>query len=120
MTAPWNGIRRILPTRAVRAAFNAHQQRDKGFGPSLGPSAGAYLVARLGEAGYHVTTASSPWRLGPDDHELMVANAIGVAAAARDTGQLSESDVTDWLAVRRRGAGCTIGHLDILCPPVKR
>ncbi len=36
---------------AVRDAFNAHQQRDKGFGPAAGPLAGVYLAARLSEAG---------------------------------------------------------------------
>jgi SAM-dependent methyltransferase len=102
----------------VRDAFNAHQQRDKGFGPSAGPGAGPHLAARLAEAGYEVRTAPSPWVLGAQDQALMLANLEGVAQAAGEIGLIAEAELADWLAFRRQGAGCTIGHLDLLALPV--
>jgi SAM-dependent methyltransferase len=102
---------------AIRDAFNAHQRRDKGFGPAAGPDAGPHLAARLAEAGYEVTTAPSPWRLGPDDRELMMSNDIGIANAAGETGEVSDADLAEWLAFRREGALCAIGHLDLLALP---
>jgi Methyltransferase domain len=101
----------------IRDAFNNHQHRDKGFGPAAGPAAAAHLTARLSQAGYEVATAPSPWQLGPDDHRLMIANAVGVANAVWQTGQLPESELAGWLAFRREGACCTIGHLDLLAFP---
>ncbi len=102
---------------AVRDAFNAHQRRDKGFGRSAGPEAGPHLAARLTEAGYDVTTAPSPWVLGPQDQALTLANLEGVARAAGETGLIVDAELADWLAFRRLGAGCTIGHMDLLALP---
>jgi hypothetical protein len=50
---------------------------------------------------------------------LLVTNAVGVANAAREMGDLSEAAIEDWLALRRQQGGrCVIGHLDLLaCPP---
>jgi hypothetical protein len=115
----YDGVMRWDPAHpadeAIRQAFNIHQWRDKGIGPAAGPDAGPYLAARLAEVGFAVATASSPWRLGPDDdHKLLVVNAIGIANAARETGMVSEADIADWLALRRQGGRSTIGHVDIL------
>jgi hypothetical protein len=101
----------------IRAAFNAHQQSDKGLGAAAGPEAGPYLVARLREAGFDVAAASSPWQLGAADHALFAANAEGIVQAARETGDVPEAHLSDWLSLRRQGGSCTIGHLDILALP---
>jgi SAM-dependent methyltransferase len=102
---------------AVRDAFNAHQQTDKGFGPAAGPYAGVYLAARLSEAGYDIATASSPWLLEPQDQELMLANLEGIGAAAGETGLVGEAELANWLAFRRKGGTCTVGHVDLLALP---
>lgn len=102
---------------AIGRAFNTHQQSDKGFGPAAGPEAGPYLAAKLRGAGFDVMTAPSPWRLGPSDGPLPVDNAIGVANAARETGQIAEAVLAEWTALRRQGGSCTIGHIDILALP---
>lgn len=101
----------------IREAFNAHQQRDKGFGPAAGPHAGPHLAARLAEAGYSVTTGPSPWQLGEADHKLMISNAVGIANAAAETGHITQTDLAEWLTFRRQGARCTIGHVDLLALP---
>jgi hypothetical protein len=51
---------------AVTAAFNRHQRGEKGLGPALGPEAGERGAVIFEAAGFSVTTAESPWRLGPD------------------------------------------------------
>ena len=49
---------------ALRAAFNAHQRRDKGLGEALGPGAAAAMARAMAARGYAVRLAPSPWRLG--------------------------------------------------------
>ncbi len=102
---------------AIGRAFNAHQQSDKGFGPAAGPDAGPHLAAKLQAAGFDVMTGPSHWRLGPDDRRLLVNNAIGVANAVRETGQIAEAELTEWADLRRQGGSCIIGHIDILALP---
>ena len=102
---------------AVCAAFNDHQHGDKGFGPAAGPDAGRLLMECLQRAGYHVTTASSPWRLGRSDLALIKATAQGIAEAARQTGQIAPAVLKDWQDSRTALAACEIGHIDLLALP---
>ena len=102
---------------AVRDAFNTHQQGDKGFGAAAGPLAGLTLAARLSDAGYEIASASSPWVLGPQDRELMLANLEGIGAAARETGLLNDAELDGWLAARRKSGSCVVGHMDLLALP---
>ena len=99
---------------AVLAAFNAHQGRDKGLGPALGPAAAAHFAAVLAGRGFEVRTAVSPWRLGERDAALVAALAEGVAEAAAETGLPGTSD---WLQARRTARGCVVGHVDLLAFP---
>jgi hypothetical protein len=95
---------------SVLAAFARDMQRDKGFGPALGGTAGAHLASRLAKAGYAVQMAQSPWRLTPPrDRALIEALAEGTARAARASA--------DWLAARREASDVTVGHLDIWATP---
>lgn len=98
----------------IRAAFNAHQRTDKGFGCAAGPDAAAFLARGLERAGFEVHTASSPWLLGRNDLSLILSAAEGVADAARQTGSVAEADIADWLRSRGAATGCTIGHVDML------
>jgi hypothetical protein len=103
----------------ILAAFNAHQRCDKGLGPALGPAAGARIAEVMAACGFVVRTASSPWRLGPDQAELQAALAADVAAAALEAGA---HRAPEWAQARRAAAtagasSCTVGHLDVLALP---
>jgi SAM-dependent methyltransferase len=101
----------------VKAAFDAHQGRDKGFGPAAGPGATSALKRAFSAAGYVVETGDSPWRLGAGDGALIGELASGIAAAAAETGDVSEAQAQEWLAAHGAGASCLIGHLDLFARP---
>lgn len=103
---------------AALAAFHAHQRRDKGFGPALGPDAAAHLAAALRARGREVLLAPSPWRLGPGDGALVAALAEGAAAAVAETGALDPATLALWRAARAGARRVEIGHLDLLALPL--
>ncbi|WP_439575845.1 class I SAM-dependent methyltransferase [Phreatobacter sp.] len=98
---------------AMLAAFHAHQKTDKGFGRAAGPAASRVLAESFGRAGYRVLRAPSPWRLGAADAKLMAELATGFAGAVRETGQVPDSAVEEWLKVRLSGSSCEVGHEDL-------
>ena len=100
------------------AAFHAHQQSEKGFGPAAGPFAAAHLARALEEQGYRVTSAPSPWRLGEGERALMAELARGAAEAVRETGLVGADDVASWRAARESAETCVIGHVDLFARPV--
>ncbi|MCQ1574029.1 class I SAM-dependent methyltransferase [Neorhizobium galegae] len=104
---------------AVLASFNAHQLSDKGFGFSLGPRAWEMLADCLGESGFTVSTAESPWTMTAGHRELQRLFLDGVVRAVYEYGQLDESEIRDWADFRRKmvdreGSLCQVGHQDIL------
>lgn len=99
----------------MAAAFNAHQQIDKGFGSAAGPAAPAALALAFREHGYNVLEASTPWRLSDSDQGLVDALADGFAGAVAEIGRVSPDVIADWLHVRRNG--CIVGHTDTLALP---
>ena len=115
----FNGLQDWSPPHAaderIRRAFNAHQGRDKGFGPAAGPQATALLAGAFGAAGYRVTSGDSPWRIGPGDDALLLQLDAGVAAAVAETGLLDPAALAAWQAHRRSGA--QVGHADLLALP---
>jgi hypothetical protein len=117
----YDGAERWTPPhpadRDMLAAFLAHQRRDKGFGPSAGPAATEILQNTFRAHGYAVHTADSPWRLGSEDAALMCALAQGTAAAVRETGEVPDTTVRDWLEARLSATLCEIGHADVLAVP---
>lgn len=102
---------------AIAAAFRAHQGIDKGFGPAAGCDAGGVLKAALERNGYEVTTADSPWRLGPEDRALIAELAQGTAAAAVASGRVSRAVADDWARHRSAATACVICHTDLLAVP---
>lgn len=106
----------------IRDAFAAHQRRDKGFGPALGPAAPVYLAARLAAAGGAVATAAGDWRVGPD-HRAMLAAIIDMeSAAAAEQKPDQAACIAGWAARRKAelAAGVlslAVGHRDILALP---
>ena len=112
----------------VRRSVNAHQRRDKGLGPALGPMAGLTAENAFRAAGYRAWLLPSPWRLGPGDAALARALVDGWEAAAVEHLREASADaagvdrVRAW-AERRRATiasgrfGLIVGHLDLLALP---
>jgi hypothetical protein len=107
---------------AVAAAFDEHQRRPAAEGPRLGPDAAAAAVAGLAARGLDVTTAATPWRLGPDRADLSRAWFEGWVDAAYEQQPGLAALTRDWARDRRArladGAlGVTVHHLDVLALP---
>ena len=114
----------------VIGLVNAHQRRDKGFGPALGPDATVRL-ARLAEAtGFSVELADSDWLLDSDQTEIQLALTEGWAAAALEQagersgpdGEALRPSIEHWREVRRaaidaRRSRIRVGHQDALLLP---
>jgi SAM-dependent methyltransferase len=97
------------------AAFNEHQQIDKGFGSAAGPAAPAALALAFRQGGYQVIEAPSPWRIGADEQPLLDELAGGFAGAVAEIGRVPPDVVAGWRAVRHDG--CVVGHMDTLALP---
>ena len=103
----------------IRALFNRHQRRDKGFGPALGPTAATTLVRLTVAAGARVDVGRSDWRLGRGEGALLRALLEGWATAAQEMQPEQAAGIEAW-ASRRLGqwrAGSlrvAVGHLDVL------
>lgn len=109
----------------VVSAVNAHQRRDKGFGPALGPRA-AESAARIFRAlGYSIVQGESNWVASAGDAEFQIELLAGWRHAAADIGELSRDTLDGWFARRsaavRAGAlNLTVGHVDFFAQPRKR
>ena len=123
----YDGRARIAPSESadpeILARVNAHQRTDKGFGPALGPSAGARAVERFVQVGYEVAQGQSDWLLGSEDRAIQEVLFAGWAELAMQSGKISSGVVSRWLACRRShlavGRSClTVGHLDIFARPI--
>ncbi len=109
----------------VRAAFNAHQRRDKGFGPALGPQSCGAVAAALADAGYEVRREITDWQLDASrapDAALLAPLLEGIAAAASEQAPARQAEIAAWLVQRRaqRAAGTLrllVGHEDTLGLP---
>lgn len=100
------------------SAFNAHQTRDKGFGPALGPQAAETLREVFEARGYTVRLAPSPWRLGDGEAPLTSALFDGIAGAVAQTGRLDAASLEAWRKMRSaRTRACLVGHVDVLALP---
>ena len=120
----YDGTTQWTPTHplddAVLEAFNRDQQRDKGFGPALGPDACDYLERRFIEAGFNVSSAKSPWILDGTDRSMMTELITGIAAAVANTPTLDSKSLKDWLEFRLNKVNqgsCIVGHTDLLAWP---
>lgn len=102
---------------AMLAAFHAHQATDKGFGPAAGPLATETMATAFAAAGYDVARAPSPWELGPAFAGLSRELVTGFAGAVGETGRVPEADIAGWLAARRAGVTCHVGHEDLFAAP---
>ena len=106
----------------VIAAVNQHQHTDKGFGPALGPDAGAQAVKAFEKVGYGVVQGASDWKFAPADREIQIDILKGWAEAVSELDILSPKEVAAWLVRRRQlveagRSGMRIGHVDIFASP---
>lgn len=109
----------------VIAAVNAHQRRDKGFGPALGPRAVASALRIFQLFGYAVTQGPSDWSAGSDDAPFQKELLAGWRDAAAEMESLPRSELEDWYARRIRAAEAgvltlRVGHVDFFARPKKR
>jgi SAM-dependent methyltransferase len=115
----YNGIQRWTPRHPADnqmvAAFHGHQMRDKGFGPSAGPTAPAHLADAFRLAGYSVAEGDSPWLLSSRDAALVEELARGYLSAVLETGRIDPATLAAWGKVARTGA--EVGHTDTLAVP---
>jgi hypothetical protein len=107
---------------AIVDALNLHQGSDKGFGPALGPLAGAGAIAKLMQRGLVVVQGSADWLASQEDAAFQSEISRGWASAARETGVLAARDVDDWVAFRDANiaagrASLRVGHVDFFAVP---
>jgi SAM-dependent methyltransferase len=107
----------------AQSAFDAHQGRDKGFGPALGPQAAAYAARALATHGFQVERARADWRLGAGEAALQAELLRGWTQAAVEAAPASRAALEAWLDRRlaQRDAGqlqLMVGHEDLLALPL--
>lgn len=101
----------------VHAWFRAHQDTDRGFGPSVGVRAVPALVSRFAGAPFELRTAPSDWVLPGTESAFLGEMRRGIAEAA---GEMAADPGVVRAWVRRRaalGGGLRVGHLDLLALP---
>lgn len=106
----------------IETNFNAHQRGDKGFGPAMGPVAAAVMPEMLRDLGYAVTTARTPWDLGPQDHTMQTELLDGIAAACLEKSPDAQDRIAAWSSRRGEMIGdrrsrLQVGHGDLLALP---
>jgi SAM-dependent methyltransferase len=111
----------------VTDAVNAHQRRDKGFGPALGPAASAVAERLFRARGYEVRVRPSDWVLGTADAALADALIEGWAGAAAEERPEHAERARAWAARRAGGHAAVstqitlrVGHQDLLALPPDR
>jgi len=106
----------------VAAAFDAHQQRVVDGRRLLGPTAAAAAESAFTRRGAHVRSRASPWQLGLDDVDLVIAWLHGWVAAAvaqdPDLARHADAYLGRRLAAAEQGRlRVSVGHLDLLALP---
>ncbi len=107
----------------VQAAFRHHQTWDRGFGPSVGVAAAAYLAEILLSSGYSVQLSEADWEIPAHDAAMVSALVDGTAHAALEAAASAGVDpvaVEAWRHARAGQVGdlaVTVGHLDLLAVP---
>jgi SAM-dependent methyltransferase len=121
-----DGLLRFAPFDALDATvaglFEAHQHRDKGFGPALGTTATAVLAGLLGRTGWPVAVRRSAWVLGAESRSLLSETIRGIATAAKEQDPARTTETEAWLARRvsqaeAGGLRLVVGHRDLFAQP---
>jgi len=118
-----NAVNQDPADEMVRLIVNAHQTRDKGLGPALGPLAGAVAEACFRDVGYQTWIRPSPWCLGSSHTALTTALVDGWERAAVEERPDLGREIRAWAHRRReqlgaQAVGVTVGHVDMLALPM--
>lgn len=110
---------------SIVAAVNAHQRRDKGFGPALGPRAAAFAERIFKALGYSVVTGESDWIAEPAEVNFQLELLAGWRQAARETGDVPPDALEAWFvrhcrAVKAGDLTLSVGHVDFFAQPRKQ
>jgi len=108
--------------RLIGAAFDGHQRREVAGRRLLGPDAASLVVARFAAAGWNVRTARTPWRLGPESADLLLAWLDGWIAAAVEQRPGLAPAAREYRRSRRSqaaadGLRAVVSHEDLLAWP---
>ena len=106
----------------MEGAVNAHQRREKGLGPALGPTAPQVAEALFRSSGFHTWVLPSPWSLREDDGPLARMLVEGWCRAALEQAPADTSRVRSWeerrlFALAQGNLELRVGHLDLLALP---
>lgn len=133
LTLTYDGRVVLLPAHphdgTLIALVNAHQGRDKGLGPALGPFAPACLAKLAADLGLSLEEAASDWVLGPEEPALQSALVEGWAIAALEQVQARpasrgwEEAIGRWHESRQAqiatgSLSIRVGHRDALLSPL--
>ena len=111
---------------AIAAAFERHQQGDKGFGASLGVAAADSLQAMFDARGCPTGMATADWRVNRDSgaqgRAMLLRMVEESAAVAREVEPAAAAMFDEWTALRRSQAALDqlslcVGHRDLLVLP---
>lgn len=110
---------------SIISAVNAHQLRDKGFGPALGPRAAASAERIFRALGYSVAKGESDWLAGADDGKFQIELLAGWLQAAEEMGDPPRDVLDGWFSRRCEAVAAgaltlTVGHVDFFAQPRKR
>jgi hypothetical protein len=109
----------------IVSAVNAHQRKNKGFGPALGPRAPEAAARVFKALGYSFVQGASDWVAGAADSEFQVELLAGWLHAAGEMGDLSLDTLEGWFRRRSEAAKAgkltaTVGHVDFFAQPRPR
>ena len=111
----------------VHAQFQAHQERDKGFGPALGGGAAERAAAQLAGFGWEVIRTPGDWQIDGrrSAHDLTMLQAMvdGIGTAATEQTPALTETITQWQARKRAQAGnlqLRVGHAEVMGWPPAR
>ena len=95
------------------AAFNGHQQTDKGFGPAAGPDAAKVMHRALEAGGYDVIAGDSSWYLGENFPAMRQDVMDGWAKAAAEM-RVAPDVIARWRAAHADPTDrLVVGHTDL-------
>jgi hypothetical protein len=106
----------------IGAAFDAHQRRVVSGRRLLGPDAVGTIRAAFARHGVATLVRPSPWRLGPDDAELLTEWFGGWVDAACEHAPMLADPAAAYARRRLRQIAdgqltATVHHLDLLAVP---
>ena len=108
--------------RAVRAAFQHDQRRDKGLGPALGNDAPDAALQLLAARRFEIHAAESDWRIPRTPPSIAGRFVRMTGRSAHRAAPAQAKEITAWTRTRLRQAqkeqlSIRIGHRDILAFP---